>query len=255
MKHIFRSFLACSLLAAGCSAAHAGIVITGTRVVYPAAEHEVTVKLNNNGARPVVVQSWIDDGDQKMEAQSRAMPFMLLPPLARVDPGKGQTLRMMYGGQPMPTDRESVYYLNVLEIPPKPTAADGDDKNLLQLAFRTRIKIFFRPQGLPGTPEGAPAQLTWRVVPDGSGYALRADNPTVWNVSLAKCVVKVNGKSYQTDGGMVPPKGNASFAVPGLHSQPGAPDIEFTTINDYGALTDLTPGGKPVVAARHAGAL
>ncbi|OWF72242.1 pilus assembly protein PapD, partial [Yersinia frederiksenii] len=41
----------------------ASVVITGTRVIYPEKQKEVTVKVNNTGTGPVVLQSWIDNGD------------------------------------------------------------------------------------------------------------------------------------------------------------------------------------------------
>ncbi|WP_251677901.1 fimbria/pilus periplasmic chaperone [Escherichia coli] len=68
-------------------------------------------------------------------------PHLLLPPpINRVDPGKGQTLRVTFTDLPLPTDRESVFWLNVLEIPTRYEPKSND--NYLQVAFRTRIKLF-----------------------------------------------------------------------------------------------------------------
>ena len=44
-------------------AADASVVIGGTRVVFPAAGGEVTVRLNNNGEQPALVEAWIDAGN------------------------------------------------------------------------------------------------------------------------------------------------------------------------------------------------
>lgn len=123
--------------------AKAGVVITGTRLVYPASQKEVTVKLNNNGARPVLVQSWVDSGDIQSSPTSSKSPFVLSPPVSRIDPSKGQSLRLVFTGAALPTNRESVFWLNVLEIPPK--AEGPTDLNMLQMAFRSRIKIFIAP--------------------------------------------------------------------------------------------------------------
>jgi chaperone protein EcpD len=49
-----------SLLA---SSAHAGVIIYGTRVIYPADQQEVVVRLENKGNRPALVQTWLDTGD------------------------------------------------------------------------------------------------------------------------------------------------------------------------------------------------
>lgn len=234
-----------TLLTVACTLAHASIVITNTRVIYPASEREVTVKLNNNGTQPALVQTWVDDGDIEMGAQDRPMPFTLMPPIFRVDPAKGQTLRMMYTQEPLPQDRESVYYLNVLEIPPKPTAELAKGQNLLQMAFRTRIKIFFRPKGLPGSANEAPGKLVWKVVPSDKGYVAQAENPTPWYVSIPMVKLTVNGKVYQTSSGMVPPMGHFDFLIPELAAQPTQPGIVFTVVNDYGGFVELLPGGKP----------
>jgi chaperone protein EcpD len=64
----------------------------------------------------------------------------------------------------VPQDRESVFWLNVLEIPPKPVGK----ANHIQLTVRSRLKLFYRPAGLAGSPKAAVAQLRWRLV-RGSG--------------------------------------------------------------------------------------
>src|SRR5579871_899957 len=109
--------VACSVVS---FAAQAAITITGTRVIYPAQNREVNVRLNNVDSRPVLVQAWLDDGDAAAAPNEIKVPFTLLPSVFRVEPHRGQALRIMFAGGDMPTDRESVYWLNVLEIPPKP---------------------------------------------------------------------------------------------------------------------------------------
>ncbi|EHV4506050.1 fimbria/pilus periplasmic chaperone, partial [Escherichia coli] len=119
----------------------ANVVITGTRVIYPAGQHNVNVQLTNVGISPSLIQAWIDNGDPKAAPETIKTPFVITPPIARIDGNKGQTLRLSYTGEPLPADRESVFYLNVLDIPPNPR---DKNKNYLQIAIRSRIKIFFR---------------------------------------------------------------------------------------------------------------
>jgi len=246
MNHGFlkRAFLACTLGLAAATLAHASVVITGTRVIYPAQAREVTVKLNNNGAHPALVQSWIDDGDASTDAQQRPMPFTITPPVFRIDPTKGQMLRVTYTGEPLPTDRESVYWLNVLEIPPKPQLSDEDSRNHLQLAFRTRIKLFFRPAGLEGDANAAPAKLTWslaRASGDDKRVVLLVKNPTPYHVSVTQASVEVGGKTYESTPDMIAPRGQGEFAIDGLQDLPQEPPrIRFETINDYGANVPAT---------------
>ena len=48
-------------------------------------------------------------------------PFLITPPLFRMDAQKEQSLRIVYTHDQLPADRESLFWLNVLEVPPKPT--------------------------------------------------------------------------------------------------------------------------------------
>lgn len=51
----------------------------------------------------------------------------------------------------LPKDRESVFYLNIFDIPTK--LENKQDKNVLQLAIKSRIKLFYRPKELTTSPE------------------------------------------------------------------------------------------------------
>ena len=77
----------------------ASIVITGTRVIYSQGERSVSVKLNNNGKSPVLIQSWVDDGVMSKSPDTSTAPFIVTPPINRVDPGKGQTLQITFTGK------------------------------------------------------------------------------------------------------------------------------------------------------------
>lgn len=174
MKRVLRH-LAAAAIAACALAGHAGasVVVAGTRVIFPSTEREVTIKVNNVGTTPALVQAWLDTGDAVASPDGIDVPFTLTPAMFRLDPSKGQTMRLIYSKAPLASDKETLFWLNVLEIPPRPKAG-ADAANQLQMAFRTRIKVMFRPQGLPGKPDEAPAQLQWSVLQTHDGYALKA---------------------------------------------------------------------------------
>lgn len=225
---------ACLITAAFISSlqARASVVVAGTRVVYNQADQEVTVKLSNVGKSPALVQVWIDKGDPKAAPSTIDVPFIVTPPVSRIDPGKGQTLRIMSTGAPEIQDRESVFWLNVLEIPPE---ASGDDANKLQFAFRTRIKLFYRPTGLNGRPEDAPAQIAWHLTQSNGHVALEAHNPSAYSVSFSKLDV-TDGRNTAsfTDGDMIPPGATKNFPLTGAHSMASPAEVHYESINDYG---------------------
>ncbi|WP_343551203.1 fimbria/pilus periplasmic chaperone [Pantoea sp.] len=209
------------------SQAFASIVITGTRVIYHQEDKEVSVQLKNVGSAPVLIQSWVDNGDANATPETIQSPYVITPPVNRVDAAKGQTLRLsLTNATGFAHDRESVSWLNVLEIPAK--GKEKQDLNTLQMAFRSRIKLFYRPAGLQGDPNEAVKSLSWSV----SGGQLKATNPTPFNVSLV--TITVNGKTIDAD--MVPPLSSLNFKI---NAGAGA-KISGDYVNDYGAVQPFT---------------
>ena len=104
-----KSILTMLLVITAAFPACGSVVISGTRVIYPATEREVTVKMENKGSSPVLIQSWVDNGDQNSTPDTAKAPFLLTPPINRVNAGKGQTLRIRFTGETLPQDKESIY--------------------------------------------------------------------------------------------------------------------------------------------------
>ncbi|ALX92405.1 pilus assembly protein PapD [Serratia fonticola] len=200
----------------------ASVVISGTRVIYPSDAKEISVKISNGGPSPVLLQSWIDSGDANAKPSAIKVPFVLTPPMNRVEAGKGQTLRISYSGGALPMDKESVFWLNVLEVPAKSQAKT--DENKLQMAFRTRIKLFYRPAGLAGNANDAAKAVTWST----QGNKVQATNPTPFYASLVN--LSINGKKL--DSAMIVPNSTMTLELPG---QAGS-KISGTYVNDYGAV-------------------
>lgn len=203
----------------------ASVVVSGTRVIYPSDAKEVSVKISNVGPSPVLLQSWIDNGDANAKPAAIKVPFVLTPPMNRVESGKGQTLRISYAGGSLPMDKESVFWLNVLEVPAKSQAKTGENK--LQMAFRTRIKLFYRPKGLEGNANDAAKAVTWST----QGGKVQANNPTPYYVSFVN--LSVNGKKL--DNAMVAPRSTLALNLAGNAGN----KISASFVNDYGAVIPI----------------
>ncbi|HAV1788595.1 TPA: fimbria/pilus periplasmic chaperone [Enterobacter hormaechei subsp. xiangfangensis] len=225
MKNVFvRALQSVLLLSFFTSGAYASIVITGTRVIYPSDAKEVSVRVSNKGKSPVLIQSWIDDGDTQATPDKIKVPFILTPPINRVEAGSGQTLRIRSTVNDLPKNRESVFWLNVLEIPAVPKAQKEGAENYLQVAFRSRIKFFYRPASLKGNTGEAAKKLQW----SSAGKNLKVKNPSPYYVSLSS--VSVNGKSL--DGKMVAPFGEDTYGT----SAYAGNKVVAEYVSDYGAL-------------------
>lgn len=216
------------LLVGGC--AQANLVINSTRVIYSGAASNVTVNVTNEGNQPSLMQSWIDSGNPDSIPDEEEVPFSLLPPVARVNAGMSQALKVAWNGDPLPNDRESVFYLNVMDIPPDPT---GPDSSYVQFAIRTRIKLFFRPKGLGGRAGSAPRQLVWQQI----GPAIRISNPTPFHVSVNQIMDAKGMRPVSRDIGMVSPFGVHDFKTESSVHILKRGDLQIETINDYGGNT------------------
>ena len=189
-----------------------------------------TLQVRNEGVNDIMIQSWIEAMPSQAESD---VPFAITPSLARLGHRKEQTLRIFYQGVGLPQDRESVVWLSVQEIPQVSKL-----ENSLQIAIRQRLKLFYRPKDLPGTPDEAANNLTWTVQQtSGSPPALLASNDSAFHVSLGKVSVVVEQKEYVAEPSMVAPRGTQSMAFTKLPATfSGDAQVHWESINDYGGL-------------------
>lgn len=225
-------WLLAALLAGALPAAHGALVLAGTRLIYPAAARQARIGVLNVGTQPALMQAWIDAGDAEARPQDIQVPFVLTPPMARIDPGQSQTLGVVFTGPALPADRESVFWLNVLDIPPKPAAGPGH--NYLQFAVRTRIKLLYRPAALHGDPEQAMHALRWRELCAAGRCSLQVDNPTPYAIAIVELRCRA--------GDRVLARGLQGTAMPfrvarwPVDSSQRIGSVSYAVINDYGAL-------------------
>jgi len=230
-KSLIAGLVAASSMLFLSSPTHAGISLSGTRVVYPAQSKEASVVVKNQSKDDVMIQSWIELPD----GTKGDLPFAITPSLSRLGGDKQQILRIFYAGEGLAADRESVFWLSVQEIPQK-----AKDDNSLQIAVRQRIKLFYRPAELSGKPEDAPGRLTWHWRESGGKPVLEVVNDTPYFVSLGHASLKAATSAYSIATEMIPPKSSKRLAVKDFSGSalPANAKVEFSSINDYGAAVD-----------------
>lgn len=218
------------------AASVAGIQPGSTRVIYPAGKREVTLQMINNATTPRLIQAWIDRGDRDTRSDTAPSPFFVTPPISRIEPNKGQTLRIAFIGGNVPSDRESVFWLNILELQPKSAGQKAEKSNVVQFSIRTRLKVFYRPEGLPGKPGDAVNHLRWRAEREGKDTWLACENSGVFNVSFQDIQIEGNTPSPGNPiHGMCPAKGHARFQVSDVTTAHNG-KITLISINDYGGF-------------------
>lgn len=202
--------------------AHAGIVIYGTRIIYPAENKEVMVQLMNQGSRSSLVQAWIDDGDTSLPPEKIQVPFMLTPPVAKVGANSGQQIKIRIMPNRLPTNKESIFYLNILDIPPNSPEDEG--KNALKFTMQNRIKLFYRPVGVASVNKEIFKKL--RVNNSSNGLVIKNGSANWVTISDVKANnVKVN---YETI--MIAPQESQRVDV----KNHNANSWQLTIIDDHG---------------------
>lgn len=200
--------------------ARAGIVIGGTRVIYNGEKKETSAAIRTPDRSGVwLVQSWVDGGGKGIKA-----PFIVTPPLFRINPGEENMLRIVRASGSLPEGQESVFWLNVKSIPAMDDSTPNN--NVLQVVVKSRLKLFYRPAGLEGQPETAYHKLSVAR----SGNRLTVSNPTPYYVTLF--TLKVDGQEIK-EADLVPPKGHVSFTLPSAT----ASTVTWQAISDYGGVS------------------
>lgn len=220
------TILLCACLS---DAANAAVQVQTTRVIYDAKSASAAVTLANKSTLPYMVQTWLDTGDDTSAPQD--LPMVITPPLMQLAPGEQAVVRTIYAGSGLPEDQESLLWINVQEIPP---TAEAD--NVLQVAIRTRIKLFYRPRSLNKTLDQAARSLQWRI--DGQRLEVRNTSPMHITFSHLQGLATAGiGNDIELD--MIAPGQTLSVPLSKLNLN-DAQSLCFGYITDYGGISDVT---------------
>lgn len=158
LKSLFKIVAVISLSAS--FTAHSGVVVDSTRHLYKEGTREISANLENKDNIPYLVKSWVEPREG-----STSSFFMVTPPLFRLEAKQKNTVRIFPNANIInaPKDRESVYYFNVMSIPP--TSDADSDKNRIQLAVRHRMRLIYRPSSIQDLSINQEAKkLEWKKV-------------------------------------------------------------------------------------------
>lgn len=205
----------------------AGIQVDQTRVIYNGNAKSASLDIHNDQPDTYMVQTWLDYGDKSQVPQN--MPMQVIPPILKLAGKKEAVLRFVYSGNGLPQDRESLFWVNIQEIPPAPK-----NENVLQIAVRTRIKLFYRPTGLNTTLPQQIAALKWQR----QGNQLMVENNGPLNITLG--VIGLTGgagNKREINADMVKAFDRISIPLPA--GAENAKRLNFTYINDFGGNTQV----------------
>jgi len=212
----------CLMTIVGCG--HAAVVPDRTRVIFNERSTSVSLVLSNQSkALPYLAQSWIEDATGRKNRNF----IIALPPLLRLEPTEQTQVRLakQLSLNQLPRDRESLFYYNVREVPPK-----ADKPNTMQIAMQSKIKIFYRPKAIEiKTGEVLPFD---KVIVERTNEGLNFSNNTPYYITLG--YIGMDGKSLfpQSESVMLSPFSKGGAKVKNLPAK-----FKIGYIGDYGGLT------------------
>jgi len=213
----------------------AAIALDRTRVIFNDTDPSVALSVSNqNKELPYLAQAWIEDADgKKIES-----PLMVLPPLQRIEAGEKSQVKIQptSGLKMLPQDRETLFYFNLREIPPKP-----GKPNMLQIALQTRIKLFYRPALISNMSQNKNDLPHLKLTMTRQGDRYVVSNPTPFYITIAGASANILRKESVKGFSpvMIPPK---SSTMLGVNAGDLGDNPVLTYINDYGGRPTLTFG-------------
>ncbi|MCW2256142.1 chaperone protein EcpD [Providencia alcalifaciens] len=222
------------------SQGYASLIINNTRVIYNEQDGESIIKLENNNkvGNPILVQVWMDNGDSKADPSNISVPFNINPSIFRIDGQKGQSLRVMKINDIVDSDKETIFWINFLDIPQK--NANGDD-NSMQLSIRNRLKFFYRPKNLSINIYDAYKLVQLNFVDMISDYKITIDNPTPYYMTFGHIDVKsmddkvTYASMNSKDDLMLEPFSKKNLTLKKKNNSSGNVKIHYSLVNDFGS--------------------
>lgn len=188
------------------SAGQGGVSLIPTRVIFAAADKAKSLKIKNQDQRAYLIQT----GSQISPDNPQPAPFIVIPPIFRLEPASENNLRILLReGAKLPSDRESVFYLSALAVPAASALLPPSDVEAAQLSmgFRFYIKLIYRPVDLPLTPQEATCRL--RLMQHGKG--VQVENPTPYALTLAKLHFDRQSVDLEQRPAMIAPFGKQDY--------------------------------------------
>ncbi|EST17033.1 hypothetical protein EDP1_3836 [Pseudomonas putida S610] len=230
LRAIFSTCAAALLLILPVGTLQAALTLSNTRIVYPSDSRSTSVVVRNPSKQIYAAQVWINT---QADDSVTAVPLLPSPQLFRLDPGQEQLLQISALPNDLPDDRESLFFFNLQEIP---QAVPGQ-YNALNIALRTRLKLFYRPHAIKGSPATQANQLQFSLHSANGRTQLKAHNPTPFHITFSQLEVvgaQRSGKLEKLP--MLSPFSDHYVPLEGV--RPG-PDLQarFSIINDFGGYT------------------
>lgn len=214
--------------------AHSAVTLDRTRLIFDGSVQSVNIAISNKNTKlPFLAQAWMENSKE----EKITSPFIVLPPIQRLEPSQSSQVRIeaLAQASQLPQDRESVFYFNLREVPPK-----SEKPNVMQIALQSKIKVFYRPKDLMLSATeliNNPWQAKLVLIKNNNQVIAKNPTPyytTILGVSQSKNGQLIEDKTFKAT--MIAPFSEQALTVDA--NWLGAAPV-LTYINDYGGRPSL----------------
>lgn len=202
------------------TSSYAGLLLSQSRVVMNITQPELVMYVVNTNEYPVLMQTWVTDENSDALPNQTQSPFVVLPPLAKLQPGEKKRLTVYYSGEKLVNQPEKLYLLNLHEVPPAPE----NTENKIIVSMTTQFKLFLRSEELRNIVREPVEYIQCHKESNGK-IRITNDSPFYFNY------VNINEENYS---GYLLPYENRHFSLNKIEN------IEVLYIDDYGQTKILT---------------
>ncbi|WP_414158475.1 fimbria/pilus periplasmic chaperone [Pseudomonas sp. BNK-45] len=213
----------------------AALALGSSRVIIQAPQTRAVVMVHNRSPHsPYLAQSWIEDAQGHKPERS---PVVALPPIQRLEAMQGNQLniRVLPRVADLPQDRETLFYLNVREVPPR-----SEDQEGIQIALQRRIKVIYRPQRIRPLNVGITSPwLSALTLSRQESGRFQLNNATPYHVTIIEAFNDASGASPVAD---FKPMEIPPYSAHRLEGRiaPGVQQPALVYINDFGGRGQLS---------------
>lgn len=159
----------------------AAFTLNGTRFIYNEGEKNISFDVTNNADKTYGGQVWINN-----TTQGDGVYMIPQPPFFKIGAKQKQIIRVINtDSSALPKNQESLFWLNVQEVPPKPENTSG---GVLALAMNTQVKLIYRPTSIKKDRKNAEK----KILVENKLNSTWIKNPTPYYMAITQ--IKSDGK-------------------------------------------------------------
>lgn len=216
-----KKILICASLFLFTASSQAAFVLNSTRYIFDEKRDNISIQVNNESSQEYGGQIWIDN----LQENDKNVYFVPTPTFFKVAEKHKQILRILKINNSLPKDKESLFWINVQEIPKAPK----DGVNALSIALHTQVKMIYRPEALKEKRENAETNI--KIIDENGKTTLFNNSPYYFAI----IGVKQNGTQIKLSEevknkiALFPPHGKVS-----LDKKISNRNISIVAFDDYG---------------------